>query len=144
LRAVSTFQREARKKDRVSTHEQEHPPGQSLAAEVSKTMVRLLSEYTGRGPTKARTTIDGDLVVTLLRDTLTKGERRLADLGEVETVLDMRRAFQRSMGDEASAAIGALVGRPVIGFMSANHADPDLAVEVFVLEHAGSEPDTEA
>jgi uncharacterized protein YbcI len=134
------WQREARKKDRVSTYEQEHPPGQSLTAEVSKTMVRLMSEYTGRGPTKARTTIDGDLVVTLLRDTLTKGERRLADLGEVDSVLDMRRAFQRSMCDEASAAVGALVGRKVIGFMSANHADPDLAVEVFVLEPAESDP----
>ena len=124
----------------MSIHEPEHPQGQSVSAEVSKTMVRLLSEYTGRGPTKARTTIDGDLVVTLLRDTLTKGERRLADLGEVETVLDMRRAFQRSMADEASAAIAALVGRPVIGFMSANHADPDLAVEVFVLEPAAGWP----
>ena len=128
----------------MSTHEQEHPPGQSIAAEVSKTMVRLLSEYTGRGPTKARTTIDGDLVVTLLRDTLTKGERRLADLGEIETVLDMRRAFQRSMADEASVAIGGLVGRPVIGFMSANHADPDLAVEVFVLEPAESDQGSSA
>jgi hypothetical protein len=29
----------------------------------------------------------------------------------------------------------------VIGFMSANHADPDLAVEVFVLEPNGSAPD---
>ena len=125
----------------MSTHEQEHPPGQSLAAEVSKTMVRLMSEYTGRGPTKARTTIDGDLVVTLLRDTLTKGERRLADLGEVDSVLDMRRAFQRSMSEEASVAVGALVGRKVIGFMSCNHADPDLAVEVFVLEPDGSAPD---
>ena len=32
------------------------------------------------------------------------------------------------------AEIEALTGRKVVGFMSDNHVDPDLAVEVFVLE----------
>lgn len=36
-----------------------------------------MSEYTGRGPTKARTYVNEDLVSVLLRDTLTKGERSL-------------------------------------------------------------------
>ena len=34
---------------------------------------------------------------------------------------------------EISLEIEALTGRKVIGFMSDNHIDPDLAVEVFVL-----------
>jgi uncharacterized protein YbcI len=33
-----------------------------------------------------------------------------------------------------SREIEELTGRKVIGFMSDNHVDPDLAVEVFVLE----------
>ena len=127
----------------MSIDEQQPARGQSPAADVSKIMVRLMSEYTGRGPTKARTTIDGDLVVTLLRDTLTKGERRLAELGEIDTVLAGRRAFQRSMREEAGVAIGELLGRRVIAFMSDNHADPDLAVEVFVLEPEAGEPAAE-
>jgi uncharacterized protein YbcI len=117
----------------VSTHEL-GAVGQSLAAEISTLVVRLMSEYTGRGPTKARTTINGDLIAVLLRDTLTKGERQLVALGKVENVMQMRRAFQGAMQEEACAAIEELVGRKVIGFMSDNHADPDLAIEVFVLE----------
>jgi uncharacterized protein YbcI len=106
----------------------------SLAADISTSIVRLMAEYTGRGPTKARTTINGDLIVVLLRDTLTKGERGLAERGELDAVLSMRRAFQSTMRDEASSAIEELTGRRVLAFMSDNLADPDLAVEVFVLE----------
>jgi hypothetical protein len=35
--------------------------------------VRLLSQYTGRGPTKARTFFNDDMVTVVLQDTLTKG-----------------------------------------------------------------------
>ena len=38
--------------------------------------------YTGRGPTRARTTISGDWVFVTLLDTMTKGERQLAANGE--------------------------------------------------------------
>ena len=106
----------------------------SLAADISTKIVQLMAEYTGRGPTKARTTINGDLIVVLLRDTLTKGERGLAERGELDTVLSMRRAFQSTMRDEAIAAIEELTGRKVLAFLSDNVAEPDLAVEVFVLE----------
>jgi hypothetical protein len=33
------------------------------------------------------------------------------------------------------AAVEAVTGRAVTAFMSASHVDPDLAVEIFVLEH---------
>jgi uncharacterized protein YbcI len=38
------------------------------------------------------------------------------------------------MEEDISREIEELTGRKVIGFMSDNHIDPDLAVEVFVLE----------
>ena len=41
--------------------------------------MRLLSQYTGRGPTKARTFLNEDMVTIVLQDTLTKGERTLVD-----------------------------------------------------------------
>jgi uncharacterized protein YbcI len=50
-------------------------------------------------------------------------------------VLDLRRRWQSLMRDDVSREIEQLTGRKVIGgFMSDNHIDPDLAVEVFVLE----------
>jgi Na+-translocating membrane potential-generating system (MpsC) len=51
-----------------------------------------------------------------------------------EAVLDLRRRWQRIMKNDVSREIEELTGRKVIGFMSDNHIDPDLAVEVFVLK----------
>jgi uncharacterized protein YbcI len=110
--------------------------GQSPSAAISNAIVRLLAESTGRGPTQARTTIDRDLVVVLLANTLTKGERYLADHERAEQVLEMRRAYQEAMSAECSVAVENITGRKVVAFMSANHIDPDLAAEIFVLEPA--------
>ncbi len=104
------------------------------AAAISEAMVRLLHDYTGRGPTRARTTIGDDLIVCVLADTLTKSERRLVEAGEEQMVLDQRFTFQRLMREEAITAIEGASGRKVAAFMSTNHIEPDLAVETFVLE----------
>jgi uncharacterized protein YbcI len=102
-------------------------------AAISNALVQLLHEYTGRGPTRARTTIGDDLIVCVLADTLTKSERKLVDAGEESLVLEQRGTFQRLMRDEAVGAIETISGRTVTAFMSNNHIDPDFAVETFVL-----------
>jgi uncharacterized protein YbcI len=106
----------------------------ALQARISEAVVRLLAQRTGRGPTKARTTISRDLVVVLLEDSLTSGELFLVGSDRAEQVLGTRRAYQDSMRSDYIAAIEALTERTVAAFMSANHIDPDLAAEVFVLE----------
>jgi uncharacterized protein YbcI len=117
----------------------------SMNAQISSAVIRLLSEYTGRGPTKARTTISGRLVACLLEDTLTKGERALVAHGRVEAVLEMRYQYQQAMSDELTAAVSQITGRQVVAFMSSNHASPDYAIEAFVLdgepEHTGAPSD---
>jgi uncharacterized protein YbcI len=105
-----------------------------LAAAISNAVVGALTRTTGRGPTKAKTTIGDNGVFVVLQDTLTRGEQVLADAGESVAVLDLRRRWQRVMQADVSREIERLTGRKVIGFMSDNHIDPDLAVEVFVLE----------
>jgi uncharacterized protein YbcI len=104
-----------------------------LAAAISTTVVRALSRATGRGPTKARTTLGENGVFVVLEDTLTRGEQTLNDAGYSEAVLDLRRRWQRVMEKDLSREIEVLTGRSVVGFMSDNHIHPDLAVEVFVL-----------
>jgi uncharacterized protein YbcI len=106
------------------------------AAEISTEAVGVLREYTGRGPTKARTMINEDVVTVLLADTLTKGERRLAESGHAARILELRHDFQQVMRDDLIAIVERHLERKVIAFMSQNHIDPDLAVEVFVLEPA--------
>ena len=114
----------------------ERESGGVLALSISNAMVQLIADVTGRGPTKARTTIGRDHVLVMLRDTLTKGERKLAASGFRDEVLHIRHRYQEVLRPEATAMIEELLGRRVIGFMSDNHLDPDLAAEVFILEAA--------
>lgn len=118
--------------------------GGSVAAAISNAGVRILQEYTGRGPTKARTTINRDSVMILFRDTLTKGERKLAEVGDGGTVLQMRHRYQKAMQDDLVAMVEQHMERKVIAFMSDNHIDPDMGAEVFVLEpDSGAEQETD-
>ena len=111
--------------------------GGSRAAAISNHVVRTMSEYTGRGPTKARTYINDELVTVLLQDTLTKGERSLVSDDLDELVLSMRKAFQSTMRDELVSGIEEITGRKVVAFMSDNHIQPDVAVEIFMLARHG-------
>jgi uncharacterized protein YbcI len=112
---------------------------------ISNLITRLLSDYTGRGPTRARTHFNENLVTIVVQDLLTKGERSLIRDGEQELVLETRRAYQQTMGAELTAGVEEVTGRQVIAFLSANHLDPDLAVETFVLapENDGRPPPVE-
>jgi uncharacterized protein YbcI len=114
--------------------EPQQPATGSVAAAISNATVQLLNEYTGRGPTKAKTTISRDLIAVVLQDTMTKAERTLAMNGDAKFVLDMRHRFQHAMRNDLVAAVERLAERKVIAFMSDNHIDPDMAVEVFILE----------
>jgi uncharacterized protein YbcI len=109
------------------------PPVGSLSAAISNAVVGLLHDYTGRGPTHARTTIGPDTIVVTLRDSLTKAERTLARCGQAVEVLAMRRAFQNTMREELIAVVERLTGRKVEAFLSDNLHDPDVAVEIFLM-----------
>jgi uncharacterized protein YbcI len=117
------------------------PEGQSLTAAISNAIVGVIREYTGRGPTKARASIRENVLVVMLEDTLTKGERALVRKGRADKVIDIRKEYQDAMREDCIAKVSALTGRTVIAMMSANHIDPDLAVELFVLNGAVDEPE---
>jgi uncharacterized protein YbcI len=109
------------------------------AAKISNAVVKVLHEYTGRGPTKAKTYIGDELVSVVLADTLTRGERTLVAGGGERTVLDVRKDYQRMMRTALVGAVEGITGRKVIAFMSDNHIDPDYGVETFVLEAVRTE-----
>jgi uncharacterized protein YbcI len=104
-----------------------------LSAEITKAVVGVFRDYTGRGPTKARTFLNEELVHVLLEDTMTTAERQLAEGGEGEFVLALRRKFQTTMRDDLVNVVEQLGGRKVIAFMSVNTLEPDMALESFVL-----------
>jgi uncharacterized protein YbcI len=105
-----------------------------VTSAISDAMAGLLSRYTGRGATSSRTTFGKDLIVCVMEDALTKGEQNLVQFGRSDVVMNIRSAFQEGMAQEAISLVEDLSGRRVTAFMSNNYIDPDLAVEIFVLQ----------
>jgi uncharacterized protein YbcI len=105
----------------------------SSASEISSGMVSIYKSVMGRGPTKARTTIANDMVVTVLENSLTKGERTLAEQDRAEAVRELRRSLQAVMSSEMKKLVEMTLHREVLCFLSDHSPDPDYAVEVLLL-----------
>jgi uncharacterized protein YbcI len=108
--------------------------GEELA-DITNGIVRLFSEYYGRGPTRAKSyLLDEMYVVTVLRDTLTTVERTLAESGHGEQVRTVRLTFQEAMADSFKGVVEQALGRRVVSYHSQLLIDADMGFELFVLE----------
>ena len=104
------------------------------ATAVGTALTRLHRENYGRGATTTRTIYQGDHLVAVLEDIYTPVERTLIDAGDWEQVKSTRQSFQMAMRKPFTDAVEEITGRRVVAFLSQSHLDPDLSVEVFVLE----------
>ena len=114
----------------------ERPPetvGEMLAA-ISTSIVGLLREHYGRGPTRAKTYAMDDCIVCVLRNGFTAHERTIADSGEMGRVIEMRQDFQRLMERQYRETIETITGRQVVAFLSQAHLEPDITLEIFFLD----------
>jgi uncharacterized protein YbcI len=109
-----------------------HRHGEVLTA-ISDGMVALLKEFYGRGPTRAKSYYEDDLVVCVLRGGFSRVEQTLLDGGRGQAVIQQRMEFQEVMRARFAEVIQSATGRMVIGFMSGNQQHPDLMCEVFIL-----------
>jgi uncharacterized protein YbcI len=112
----------------------ERSPNDRVTVSISDAIVRLFAARTGHGATRAWTTLGENLIVCVLQNLLSKGEQSLVQHGERDAVLTTRSAYQEMIEGDAVSAVEEISGRSVSAFMSANHLEPDLAVEIFVLE----------
>lgn len=110
--------------------------GGELNAAITSAIVGIHNEHLGRGPRSAYSFHVDGVVVTVLNDVLTKAEQTLVAGGEARAVAATRHLYQEAMQAEFTAAIERLTGRTVTAFVSGNHLDPDVAVEVFILDDA--------
>ena len=105
----------------------------TLKVALAGAIVRLLHDYTGRGPKEARAYVADNLVTIVMRDTLTVAETSLVEGGEGDFVLSLRRKLQMTMGPDMIAAIEELTDQPVVAFMSDSTLEPDISAELFLL-----------
>ena len=102
-------------------------------ARISKEIVRLQSEYYGKGPTRAKTYIVDDLVVVVLEESFTRAEKTLVERGEREAIQQIRRRFQQQMAESFISIVEQATGRRVRVFLSETDVDQDVSVETFLL-----------
>jgi uncharacterized protein YbcI len=108
--------------------------GGKLLSEITNRIVSLMREHYGRGPIKAKTYVLDNLIVCVLGNGLTAIERTMIEGGEPDRVLEIRRDFQRMMKTRYSEMIEELTGRKVLAFLSQAHVEPDLTVEMFLMD----------
>ena len=127
--------------DTLDTGQRPYTRGQLLSA-ISNAMVGIHEDNYGKGPTRARTIYSEDTVLCRLEDPFMKAEKTLIGLGRGDEVHNIRLAFQLELKDHFVGAIEQLTGRRVEAFISEIHTQPDLALEVFLLEEeTATQPD---
>ena len=110
--------------------------GQLLAA-ISTRIVGILRDHYGRGPMKAKTYVLDDIIVVVMRGSgFTPLEQTIMDSGDPNRVIAMRENFQSVMAARYRETIEELTGRKVLAFLSQAHVEPDLTIEMFLLDGA--------
>jgi uncharacterized protein YbcI len=114
------------------------PPGAlgETLAEISNALVGLHKRYYGKGPVRAKTFLVDNTVICLLEGGFTIVERTLIDIGRDQVVRELRHNFQLAMQTQYTEVVESRLGRRVVAYMSQVHTDPDIAVELFMLEPA--------
>jgi uncharacterized protein YbcI len=111
--------------------------GGRLLSAISTSFVAILRKHYGRGPMKAKTYVLDDLIMVVLRGTgFTPLEETILEDGHPERVVEMRHDFQDRMDGRYIATIEELTGGKVRTFLSQARVDPDITVEIFVMEQA--------
>ena len=106
------------------------------AQAISNAITKLQHDHYGRGPESVRTVVGYDHIICFLENTFIPVERTLLDAGEGAAVRETRLAFQRAMESRFVATVEEISGRKVRAFLSQVSLNPDISVEVFVLERS--------
>lgn len=90
----------------------------SATAEISRQLVRIHASHWGRGPTKAKTIWQDDVVVCVLSEIFTRAEETLVESGHFDQVRQNRQAFQDVMEPRIREVVEAATGRQVAALLS--------------------------
>ncbi len=116
---------------------------QSLTARISTEIVRTLKESFGKGPVKAKTYIQDDFLLVVMRGGVTTAEQTMLERGHAQLVRQFRQTYQDEMADVLNAKVEALTGRKVINYQSQILFDPHIVLEIFFFEPGSDDGSTE-
>jgi uncharacterized protein YbcI len=107
-----------------------------VRAAINDGLVALHTRFYGKGPTAAKSHYleRDDAVICFMWEGFTTVEETLIAVGRGDSVADQRRSFQAAMEEEFTAVVEAATGRTVSAYLTQVHIDPNLVVEIFLLE----------
>ena len=105
----------------------------SQTTAISNGIGGLHREHYGRGADRIRTMICQDLVMTTLEDCFTIVEKKMIAEGAFGSVRETRTMFQDWMRPRFTEIVEDTTGRTVRAFFSQSTHDPDMAIEVFLM-----------
>ncbi|HEY6729528.1 MAG TPA: Na-translocating system protein MpsC family protein [Solirubrobacterales bacterium] len=103
-----------------------------VGAAISRETVQLYRRAFGRGPTKARTYVEAEYAVCVLRDVFTTGERTLIANGGRAEVEASRNKINDAIDGEFVALVEKETGRPVQIHLTHIKVPANLAVHFFL------------
>jgi uncharacterized protein YbcI len=106
----------------------------SLRNAISNAMARIKREFYGKGPSRTRTFMCDRIIFAMLDDVLTPVEIALKEGGRSALVRRARLTFEDIMTRTFTGEIEGLTGRRVLAYHSQIVFDPDMAIEIFVLD----------
>jgi uncharacterized protein YbcI len=107
---------------------------QSVRNGISNAMARIKREFYGKGPARTRTYICDSVIFSMLDDVLTPVERTLKKGGRDALVRRTRLTFEDIMTRTFTDEVEKLTGATVVAYHSQIVFDPDMAIEIFVLD----------
>ena len=109
-------------------------PEQGLLAKISTEVVRTLKDSFGKGPLKAKSYLQDDFLLVVMRGGVTVAEQTMLDRGHGDLVREFRQTYQNEMGDELVAKIEVLTGRKVVNYQSQILFEPHIVMEMFFFD----------
>jgi uncharacterized protein YbcI len=112
--------------------------GTSVRLALANSMMGIMKQFYGKGPTGAKAWVLDDYVFIAMEDGLTRNEETLLEDGKEDLVRAYRLAFQETMRDTMMGTVAEITGRHVLSYHSQIVFHPTRAFEIFLLEPTAS------
>ena len=105
-----------------------------VSGAISREIVQVYLRTFGRGPKRARTFVQPQFSVCVLRDVFTTAERALIAAGEGNAVELGRKRLNAANDDDLQAIVSGQTGRSVQSHLSHVKVPANLAVHLFLFD----------
>jgi uncharacterized protein YbcI len=111
-----------------------------IAAAISNAVVRIRTEHHGRGPTRAKTYLFDDVILTVMEEGSAPVERTLAEAGDDDLVHSIRARVQDAIAGELKIAVEEISTRRIRAVVSGSQIELDIDCVVFLLDTDRARP----